>query len=200
MTFPSHPKAWSAAAEPARPGRTRPLPRRVPAVGATLLLMLTAHVPTASANNVGENAAWQFQTSADKVNQAALQDMIQKRKSGYYAAPTYTTNIGRQYNCNVTATAQGNSGSNSAIANSPSTSGASADSVGNENWTDSDGGGGNVGTGQSNGGSVGSSVHGSTNTHVDGTATQALNSTQSNTGNQSAAVDGSSACAFGALN
>ncbi len=31
-----------------------------------------------------------LQTSTDKVNQAAIQDMIRKQKSGYYSAPVYT--------------------------------------------------------------------------------------------------------------
>ena len=80
----------------------------------------------ASANNVGENSAWQFQSSADKANQAAIQDMVQRKKAGSYGAANYTTNtyIGKQYNCDVTATAQGNQGTNSTVANSPSTSGA----------------------------------------------------------------------------
>jgi hypothetical protein len=165
----------------------------------SLVLMTAAF--TASANNVGENAAWQFQTSADKVNQAAVQDMIQKRKSGYYAAPVYTTNIDRQFNCNVTASALGNDGTNSTIANSPSTTGASSTSVGNDNATQVRGGDGSLAdTAQTNTGSVGSFVRGSTNTNVEGWSRQALNSDQRNTGDQSAQVTGSSACAFGTIN
>lgn len=155
----------------------------------------------ALANNIGENGAWQFQTSADKVNQAAIQDMIQKRKNGYYASPVYTTNIQRQYNCNVAATSQGNQGTNSTIANSPTTSGNSASAIGNNNDTSLGGHGGGVATSdQTNAGSVGSSVNGSTSTSVHGSADQALNSNQTNSGNQYANVEGSSACAFGALN
>ena len=48
------------------------------------VVALAGMAPAAFANNVGENYAWQFQTSADKVNQAVIQDMIQKKKSGYY--------------------------------------------------------------------------------------------------------------------
>lgn len=153
------------------------------------------------ANNVGENTAWQFQTSADKVNQAVIQDMIQKRKTGYYAAPVYTTNIERQYNCNVSASAQGNQGTNNTIANSPTTSGASANSTGNDNETHVDGpGSGSATSGQDNSGSVRSSIDGSTIIRVRGSADQALNSEQTNSGNQYASVDGASACQFGALN
>jgi hypothetical protein len=153
------------------------------------------------ANNVGENVAWQFQTTADQVNKAAIQDMIQKRRSGYYAAPVYTTNIGRQYNCDVAATAQGNQGTNSTIANSPATSGASASAIGNDNDTRVGGSDGSVAdSSQKNTGSVGSSVRGATTTSVHGSASQALNSTQTNSGDQTASIEGSTACAFGALN
>ena len=60
----------------------------------------------AMANNVGENHAWQFETTTDKVNKAAITDMIEKKKSDYYAAPIYNTNIERQYNCSVASTAK----------------------------------------------------------------------------------------------
>jgi hypothetical protein len=155
----------------------------------------------AAANDVGENVAWQFQTSADKVNQAAIQDMIRKRKSGYYAPPLYTTNIEHQYNCNVSATAQGNLGTNSNVANSPTTSGSTATATGNDNHTHVDGqGAGTAANDQDNSGRVGSSVDGATYTHVHGSADQALNSEQTNSGDQYASVDGASACQFGLLN
>jgi len=157
------------------------------------------------ANNVGENAAWQFQTSADKVNAAAVQDMVQKRKSGYYAAPVtnynYTTHIDRQYNCDVTANATGNQGTNSTVANSPSSAGASSQSTGNANESDvGTYGATQVGSTQTNTGVVGAAAAGNTNSYVNGAAWQALNSNQTNSGNQSASVAGSTACAYGALN
>jgi len=165
-----------------------------------MLLLLTS-VSTAQANGVGENQAWQFQTTADKVNQAAIQDMIQKRKSGYYAAPVYTTNIERQYNCDVNASAQGNQGSNTSIANSPTTTGSSSRAIGNDNATDINGTGtADAGSFQGNDGDIGSRIDGGTRTSVHGSAQQALNSDQSNTGDQVASVDGSTACQFGALN
>lgn len=169
-----------------------------------VFLMALVCAPLAAlANNVGENAAWQFQTSTDKVNQAAIQDMIRKQKSGYYSAPVYNTtnNIGRQYNCNVSATSTGNDGNNSTVANSPSTSGATSNASGNDSSASvGTQGGATVGTTQANSGAVGSAIVGGTSTQVQGAANQALNSNQSNSGAQTASVGGSSACAFGVLN
>lgn len=154
----------------------------------------------AIANNLGENRAWQFQITADKVNAAIIQDMILKRKSGYYAAPIYETHIDRQYNCNVTATAQGNQGTNSTVANSPTTSGNNASAIGNTNDTDIDGEQSNADSDQTNSGDVGAWVRGATRSYVSGRAHQVLNSTQTNSGDQHASVEGATACNFGALN
>lgn len=154
------------------------------------------------ANNYGESLAWQFKTSTDRANQAALLDLIQKRRGGYYAAPIYTTNIARQYNCTIAANASGNSNGQSAVANSPTVTGAAATATGNDSSTtvDSERSGTMADTGQSNSGAVTAEVAGSTATMVHGAAYQALNSSQSNGGNQSASVLGSNACAFGVLN
>ena len=169
-------------------------------VGLMVALLLVA-APRAQANNVGENAAWQFQTSTDKVNQAAVQDMIRKQKSGYYAAPVYNTTVGRQYNCNVSATSTGNDGNNSTVANSPANAGARSGATGNDsNSAVGTLGAAVVGTNQANAGTVGSAVVGGTSTQVQGAAWQALNSAQGNTGAQTAGVNGSAACAFGVLN
>lgn len=140
------------------------------------------------ANNLGENYAWQFQTSADKVNQAAILDMIEKKKSGYYAPPTYVTNIERQYNCSIASTATGNSGTNTNLANSPTSSGPNSNAVGNNNETDIDGwrGDSDANSDQANSGNVSSTVRGSVSTQVSGSPNQALNSTQTNSGNQTA--------------
>lgn len=162
------------------------------------VVVLAGLAPAAVANNVGENYAWQFQTTADKVNQAAIQDMIQKRKSGYYAPPTYITNIDRQYNCNVAATATGNEGTNTNLANSPTTSGATANATGNDNDSEIDGwrGDNDINSDQDNDGNVGASVRGSSSARVNGSPNQALNSTQTNSGDQTATVNGSTACHF----
>lgn len=166
--------------------------------GIVLVAGLTGPV---AANNVGENQAWQFQTSADKVNEAAILDMIEKKKTGYYSPPVYNTHIDHQYNCNVSSTATGNQGSNTNLANSPTSSGPSASATGNNNASDVDGWTGNEqsNSDQSNSGHVGASVDGDVSSHVSGSPSQALNSEQSNTGNQSASVDGSSACQFSSV-
>lgn len=171
------------------------------AASAVLLSMILC-AGSALANSNGENYGWQFQTSGDKANQAVTQDMIQKHNNGYYTAPVYTTNIARQFNCNVTATSTGNEGTNGTVANSPTTSGSNASSTGSTSATDTGGTGSNTSsTTQANNGSVGAGVNGSTNTSVQGSATQALNSTQTNSGSaQTASVGTSSACMFGAIN
>ena len=74
----------------------------------------------AQANNYGESLGWQFRTTADRANLAIIADLIEKRRSGYYQAPIYHTTIERQYNCGITSTATANSGSQTALANSPS--------------------------------------------------------------------------------
>ncbi|HTN14161.1 MAG TPA: hypothetical protein VL094_05085 [Sphingomonadaceae bacterium] len=164
----------------------------------TSMFVLAGFGSTAGANNVGENYAWQFQTTADKVNQAAILDLIEKKRSGYYAPPTYITNIDRQYNCNVAATATGNEGTNTNLANAPTTSGSTASSTGNNNSTDIDGWRSDNGadSNQGNSGSIGASVDGSTSASVSGSPTQALNSTQTNSGDQTATVNDSTACHF----
>ena len=176
-------------------------PLRRIATGISVLFVACVAMP-ASANNLGENSAWQFRTSADKANQAALLDLIAKREAGYYAAPIYTTNIARQVNCSVAASAVGNSNGQSAVANSPTVIGASSSATGNANSSpvDAGRGGGPSSSQQSNSGSVSSGVTGATDTSVRGTASQALNSTQSNSGSQSASVQNSNACSFAALN
>lgn len=175
--------------------------RRVRLVGASLLVMALVGARPAMANNYGESLAWQFRTSADKVNQAALFDLIQKQRGGYYSAPIYNTTIARQYNCSIAPVATGNEEYQSATANSPTVTGASSQASGNTSAaTVTHGHGAAIDTQQANAGTVSSGVVGSTDTSVRGTASQALNSTQSNSGTQSASVSSSSACAFGALN
>lgn len=159
----------------------------------------------ALANGFQESSPWQFQSSADKVNQAVVQDMIRKKKSGFYAAPVYVTNIDRQYNCNVSASALGNSGTNTTLSHSPSQTGSASNANGNASDTTVNGNGNlpsapNVNGNQSNSGHVGSSVNGDTDLQVGGNSSQALNSTQTNSGSQSASIGGSNACAFGPLN
>ena len=154
------------------------------------------------ANNYGESLAWQFKTSADRANQAAVLDLIEKRRGGYYAAPIYNTNIARQYNCSIAATSTGNNGAQTALANSPTVTGATSTATGNASATTIGDGhsGATIDGTQSNSGAVSSGVTGATVTNVHGTASQALNSEQTNGGNQTATVQDSRACAFAALN
>ncbi|MDB5579293.1 MAG: hypothetical protein JWR80_4469 [Bradyrhizobium sp.] len=85
--------------------------RHWPRLSCLILIGFAATAPAPTlANNYGESLAWQFKTSSDRANQAAVLDLIQKQRGGYYAAPTYNTNIARQYNCSIAATATGNSG------------------------------------------------------------------------------------------
>jgi hypothetical protein len=162
-----------------------------------ILAIFGTSIP-ALANNVGENHAWQFETSADKVNKAAIADMIEKKDSGYYAPPVYNTTIERQFNCSVASTATGNQGTNTNLANSPTTTGPVSDATGNDNQTDIDGWGtdADATSGQDNSGDVDADVDGDVDSRVSGSPDQALNSEQGNTGNQTASVDGSTACNF----
>jgi len=179
----------------------RPLARRRLAGGACLALLVAMSSP-AVANNYGESLAWQFRTSADRVNQAALADLIEKRRGGYYAAPIYNTTIARQYNCSIAPVATANSSGQSATANSPTVTGATASATGNANdgAANTGRGSGAVDSQQDNSGTIASGVVGSTSSVAGGAAWQALNSSQSNSGNQTASVQGSSACSFGVLN
>jgi len=168
--------------------------------GAALALVLPFAASPAHAQDVGENRAWQFETPQDLAGQAAVADLISKRRAGTYAAPVYNSMIARQYVCSVAASASGNNDSQSAVANSPSVAGATSHATGNDGTLQSDGHGGTVWFGQRNDGPVASVAIGSTGATADGTAWQALNASQSNSGDQRASVEGSSACSFGALN
>ncbi len=172
-------------------------------VVASLMCMTVAD--RVAANGLGENFSWQFQTQADRANRAFIEDLRLKRKSGYYAAPIYNTTIERQYNCNVSSAATGNSGTNSTLAATPATSGNSGSALGNNSQTAVDQAGLTANAAltedQVNSGHVGASVRGNVSSNVEDNQTwQALNSDQQNTGNQTASIDGSTACAFGVLN
>ncbi|WP_298195240.1 hypothetical protein [Novosphingobium sp.] len=174
-----------------------------PLISGALILALLA--PTSAlANNLGENVGWQFQTTTDKVNKAYLEDLRQKKANGYYAAPVYNTYIDRQYNCSVAATATGNQSSTSAVANSPSTTGHSSSSTGNDSSTSLTSASttalASTSTDQLNAGSVSSGASGDISTSVRGDNYQALNTSQTNSGNQTASVTGSTACQYSSLN
>jgi len=73
---------------------------------------------TALANGQEENRSWQFRTTGDRLNNAYVLDIIQRKKNGYYdnldTTNNYTTNFaGDQINCTVQASATGNLATNS---------------------------------------------------------------------------------------
>lgn len=162
-------------------------------------LVLGLSVPATRAQDVSENRNWQFATPQDLAARTAALDLMMKQRAGHYAAPVYNTTIERQYNCSVGASATGNSGSQSTVAHSPTVTGTSAQASGNASTSDADGDA-VIDVEQHNGGAVGASASGSTAASVSGSAVQALNSDQRNAGDQTARVEGSTACGFGALN
>ena len=165
----------------------------------------------AAANNIGENAAWGFQSVQERAIRQSATDMSERRKGGYYeAARTHITNntwIERQVNCSQSATAAGNTGTNgmTAYTSSPTasnSSGVSAGSTGNSASNGGNAGDGSVRNGQGNLGNQyatvsGSSAFGSTGpiNAGGGHSHQALNSTQNNAGAQTASINNSTACA-----
>lgn len=169
-----------------------------------LLIMMFGYGQSAPllANNVGENVAWQFQTAAERAALMYLEEVRQRALGGFYSAPTFNTYINDQYNCAVNSTATGNESASNSVANSPNTGGHGTSATGNVNDTTYDAGGpgdGSTGTStQGNSGAVSAGASGSTSSSVRGDNFQALNTDQVNSGNQSATVNGSSACQFAA--
>jgi len=169
---------------------------------ATTALALAATASPALAQEVSENRAWQFETPQEQAARTATLDIMMKRRGGIYAAPIYNTTIARQYNCSVSATAAGNSDTQSATANSPTVSGPGSAATGNAGTTQGAGDSGStaIDVEQRNAGNVTSTASGISAANVTGPARQALNSTQTNSGDQSASVRSSTACGFGAIN
>ena len=96
-------------------GRSSLVMATVIAVGVT--------VTPAFGNGQFENRSWQFDTPNDKIAKATDLDLREKKEGGYYDSfqvnnNFYTTNVthidGDQINCNLTASAVGNSASNDA--------------------------------------------------------------------------------------
>jgi hypothetical protein len=188
----------------------------------SLFILFSSSAAQVQANNVGENSAWQFQTTQDKVNKGAIVDLIEKKKNGYYDSfrvinnTVNNTTIDKQFNCSVSANSTGNTGNNdlaattssptlnsngttnaanaaNAATNSSSRSGLGIDQL--VSVTDA------INSSQTNSGALTASVTGSTTSASNGavsagggTSSQVLNSTQSNTGQQTASVSGSTAC------
>lgn len=159
---------------------------------------------SALANNLSENFAWQFESMADKANKAFIEDMRQKKKSGYYSAPIYNTTIDRQYNCSVSSLATGNQSTSSAVGNAQTTSGAGTSATGNSDTTEVTQGysatSPTVNGTQWNSGAVTASTHGDVSARAHVHSFQALNTEQTNSGNQHASIRDSNACNFAAMN
>lgn len=170
-------------------------------------------VGAASANGWYESRPWQFDTSADKANKAAILDLIERKKGGYYDGfsttinNNNTTNVGTQINCNNLADATANEAANSQTSNSPDVNNQSGiDSSANGNVADNDtdsgwkrGSGSGVGNDQDNSGSVSSGVDNSETNSSSGAinvgdSDQDLKNHQNNSGNQYASISGSTAC------
>jgi hypothetical protein len=184
--------------------------------------VLAGIAPPVWANGPGENTAWQFQTSQDKVNKGNIVDLIERKKGGYYDSfkvinnTTNNTTIDKQFNCSVTASSSGNTGSNglAATTSSPTLNSNGATNAGSAaNAATNSGSRSGLGIDQltsvsdainntqSNDGALSATVTGSTTSSSNGavtagggTSSQVLNSSQSNLGQQLASVTGSTAC------
>ena len=202
-----------------------PVNARSPIVLAALACGVVMLPLPLQANNVGDNGAWTFQSSADRQVRATVNDMVEKKKGGQYQSvnPSYNTYIYRQVNCSQTVSTVGNSGTNTTTAstsspvlnNSGTTSSlATANEATNGLPLNGIAGmvtasAGELASGalnntQSNTGSQSSSVSGSNTsastgavTAGSGTSSQSLNSTQSTAGTMTSAIHDATACAGG---
>lgn len=177
--------------------------------------LLAGSAGLAMANGWYESRPWQFDTSVDKANKAAVLDMIERKKGGYYDGFSTTvnnysnTNIGTQINCNNVADATGNEAANSQVANSPNvnnSSGVDSSATGNQSDSSVEGGGkgygygrSGVGSDQDNSGDISSGVTDSDSTSSSGPinagkSDQSLGNRQGNSGDQVASIDSSTAC------
>ena len=182
------------------------------AAGLACSLSVIAHTP-AVANGWYESRPWQFDTSADKANKAAVVDMIERKKGGYYDGFKATinnysnTNIGTQINCNNVADATGNEAANSQVANSPNvenSSGVDSSATGNQSDSSIEGQGrgrgrSGVGNDQDNSGEITSGVSDSSSASASGAinagkSNQGLGNHQDNSGDQFASITDSTAC------
>lgn len=155
-----------------------------------------ASYPVVSANANGwlEDRPWQFQTSTDQANKAAVTDLIEKKKGGYYdsfktkniynTTNTNNTYIDHQVNCSVTSAASGNTGSNT-MAGSASSPTVTNTSSNNSTTT---------GNSATNGVAVGS-PSGVVLSTSDPSNPNNLNNNQTNTGTLGSGVNGSSTSA-----
>ena len=163
-------------------------------------------VSSAFANGYGEDQSWQFQTSADMANLAAVQSLIQQKQHHMFQPASTsnlyntTTTIQHQTNCSVTSTAVGNTGTNGMSGNSSSSLGATASSTGNLSTSTlsgqtATGAGGTLTSTPTNSGQIGSTAAGNTtSSSASGNLSQALNSSQTNNAGQTSTQTGNTAC------
>ncbi len=165
-------------------------------VGGAVAIPLFAVVTgtAAWANGLGESRTWQFETTNDRANKANIAATISRERAGAYGPGDTTINYdvkGNLNNCNLNATAIGNTGNNSQDApmGSPTVgldSAVTSGATGNEQQSNVTGG--DTDTSNTAGGMVESaSGIGDTTTQTPSTST-ALNSTQANTGSQLSTV------------
>lgn len=172
-----------------------------------VVVTLSVGAGAALANGWMESRPWQFETSADKANKAGVLDLIERKKGGYYDGFSNTinntTNIGTQVNCNNVADAKGNEAGNTQTSNSPTVDNkAGIDSTATGNASDNandDGTGGGIANDQDNTGAITSGVDNSSTSTSSGPinvgdSKQRLKNTQTNSGDQTASVTGSTAC------
>ncbi len=200
---------------------------RTPLGKALLLAALATVCFPALANGIGQNSTWDFTSSSEKSIRNTALETVERKRSGYYDAvkPVYNTtnisNIQRQYNCSLTASSAGNSGTNSTTASTSSPTLTASGSTSSSTLANSASNGfspsgfgnpvmtsasdlvpaGSLSNSQSNAGSLSAGVTGSRTVVSGGTSSvgsgrtdQALNSQQRNTGNLAASVTGSNAC------
>lgn len=172
--------------------------------GVVCAFLLAAH--PALANGYLEDQPWQFQTTADQANLAAVLGLIQEKKAGAFGPASTTNNltnlttIDHQTNCTLAASSYGNFGTNAEAGLAPSSVGPTLSALGNSNGSSVVQQGPtmaplNLSTGQSNTGAVETAFTGNlTSVSASGPVNQALTSTQTNSGRQAASVANSTAC------
>lgn len=202
--------AYEQAGRLERAGRaqrtvTRPSKGRVNA--GFLVVGLVMLGQSAFANGFRESSSWQFETSSDKTNKAAIADVVERKKGGFYdgfdtnVTNYNTTNIGTQINCNNSLSAAGNIADNRQVGNAPNLDGGSrvqSSAAGNQNSASSDAEATAGTSSQENTGTIGSTTSGN---NISGRASaslggndQALDNRQDNSGNQTATQTDSLAC------
>jgi hypothetical protein len=73
-----------------------------------MAVLLAAGPEIAGASGLGESRPWQFQTTGDKANKAAVVDLIERKRGGFYDGFNTYTYIGSQLNCTNSANATAN--------------------------------------------------------------------------------------------